>query len=154
MLDFLGRGKNQNIQIQNTSPFTLSNVDIYLTQYKIEKDEILQRNQAEKPASHLERFEQKQIITLRSPDVFQLVNYKQYTGDQFYSFVIVSHGEIDNKRFVDVEPFSAATLENQITFFPLYAGKGTVFGGPPKRLIKILDEIEMIEKKLFRYDEK
>ncbi len=145
--------EEQNIQIQNTSPFSLDNIDVYIIQYKIEKDEIIQRVQASGPAEHFDYVESNHVLALKLQNIFKLMFYEQNTN-QYYSLVIISYRKIDTKRFVHIEPFGAAIIESQITLFPLYSGKGTGITGPPDRMVKVINEIETIENTLFRSSKK
>jgi hypothetical protein len=68
----------------------------------------------------------------------------------FYSIIILYRREVDQKRFVDIEPFIARRLDNETTvIIPLAYQRGFRTSGPPAH-IRVLQEIERIERILFR----
>ena len=71
-----------------------------------------------------------------------------------WSLVPIFHRRIDHKRFVRVEAFSAPDIEGTPSLFPLKTYKTyAAGGGAPYGIIKTFQQIEWMEKALYRADE-
>ncbi len=68
----------------------------------------------------------------------------------FIALVVVYRREIDNKRFVTIEPFFLSTENDKRFMGPLYSGKNWAQGGSPDTFLGVVKEIVDTEKVLFR----
>ena len=68
----------------------------------------------------------------------------------FIALVVVYRREIDNKRFVTIEPFFLTTENAKRFMGPLYSGKTWAQSGSPEMFLAVVKEIVDTEKVLFR----
>ena len=68
--------------------------------------------------------------------------------------MIVFHREVDNKRFVKIEPFGGDFYNGTPIAIPAYSNSRTAIGGGnPAGFVETLKKIEETEKVFFRAEE-
>lgn len=143
---------NQDIGIENTGQHDL--VDIHLTPvfYVIQKDpfKVLRRT----PSFPID------VVPLvpRAKNVIPFskigfIDQKDILSDktiEMIAAVVVYRRKLDNKRYVEIEPFMTTSIDGKQTLFSLYADRGAGFSGPPGLVITAIKEVLETEKLFFR----
>lgn len=150
------------ITVRNTSPIIVTNIDAFPICYLISADdkrEIVERVQAAsivKPTrAKLESNEEIKLSARQVINSCSIPETSDKSSNRFFSLVIVFHREIDNKRFVLIEPFGGGTENGIPLAIPMLGDRNTSSSGGKSisGLITSLEKITRIEKILFRADE-
>ena len=141
------------IQIQNTSPYPLINISVYAVKYKFENFKLVDRTRPDQLFLSAEQLESKQTISLDASNIFQTMQFEEYNKGHFFSLILVFYRESDRKRIVKIEPFLAGLGDdNYYYLYTPYEVKEQASSGSPESMMGMTQEIEKIEKILFRVE--
>lgn len=150
---------SDSITLQSTSPFAIVNLELYSVCYVVSKGDskITARYQSSAINSTnrlgpRERFDLNAGSLISECNSQLPPNLNNADVNVYRSLILVFHREIDNKRFVKIEPFAGHIEDNEIYIFPLYSSKFAPVGGYPYKLIDVVKEIESTEKLFFRVE--
>lgn len=152
--------QSDRVLLRNTSNYPMLKIEAYPIVYKIDtvQRKITNRTQPGGRLSILARLEPKQSIEIPNSTIIFIDPVKTWgppNSDEsiVWSLVIVFRREVDQRRFVRIEPFFAVVTDGKASMLPVYAYNNVSHGGPPDALITITQEIERTEKQLFRANE-
>jgi hypothetical protein len=159
--------KDPNFYIKNTNQNAIKNVEVYFVKYlrSRTRHELFYRKKSTS-AKDLDRVEPGGKFTISPAEVLDAENsvtdvenedYNQEIaeGIPYYVVVVVFHRVIDNKRFVNVEPYTKLNLKDEIhpSYSYVYGKKNVGHASIDFSYnVKIIKEMEETEKILFRAD--
>lgn len=156
-LDFPINVANGKIIITNTSPDEVVNIQVFSVCYIVTgaKNEISLRSQSDPfpieknrlgaAKGKLEIPAKELMISCKFPNQPMALFDKEFS-----SIVIVYHRNVDNKRFVKIEPIFISNKDDGFFVSPVYADKTPSNWGNAQDRISLLKEIEQTERVLFR----
>lgn len=154
--------------VRNTSQQSLLNVEYYIVAYKFTRDPAPSgappspRHMSDRNATGgttlAPILSPQSEVTVSGREFAQMRDSLALTAGPnelpVYAAVFVYRRERDNRRYVRIEPFFMVDINNQVKLFPLYNNSHSASSGSPFDMINMLDEIENVERKLFRADVK
>lgn len=158
-VEYPGINKPQNFLVQNTSTFSIRSIDAYSVCYSIsteESREIMHRDQSAsliRPA--YKKLKQGDYLTLAATAIMETCTIpapSDTKSNRIFALVLVFHREVDNRRFVHIEPFGGGIENGEVLAIPAYSSAKTAsFGGnSTSGYVTSLRKIEDLEKTLFR----
>jgi hypothetical protein len=141
-----------HVTIQNTSSIVITNIKIFPICYNIKKEnesfKIINRQPLESVNLQAESLKpgQQSQVSLNAASCSQL---PKTTGDYINSLVIVFHRQIDNKRFVKIEPFIMSASESNPDWASSFYSD---WGGDPSLVVGLTGKIKETEEIIFRVD--
>ena len=116
-VEYPDSSNNNSFVFQNTSSIALSNIEVYKAWYFVSRTNpplIERRHQSSalRTEAKLENLEKIYIPVQHIMHVDPTLLDIQIEGNMYYSVIFVFHREIDNKRFVKVEPFGGGFLDD------------------------------------------
>jgi hypothetical protein len=151
--------RNDRILIKNLSNYPLVEVEAAIIRYVVnfKEEKIVYRNTSGQRTFVPEKIAPKEEVSVAAA----WLNLDETLGEPLkqnesvaWSLVLIFHRKIDRKRFVRVEAFDAPNIEGVPSFFPLKTYKTyAAGGGAPYGIIKTFQQIEWMEKALYRADE-
>lgn len=156
-VDLLTSGDgNDEVSFRNNGAHTITDVEVYPVGYTLSGSPLKITNRIQ-PAGDM-----KVADKLTSNDKIKFPTRRftlSYEGSEpilqtlnFVALVIVYRREIDNKRFVTIEPFFLSALNDRRVLGTLYGGRLSAQSGPPGKFLEVVKEIMDTEKVLFRVD--
>jgi hypothetical protein len=148
--------RSDSVFIMNTSTEAINDIRIHPITYKIQPEpfKILDRNQPGGYYSVASQLTSKQRISISGIKLLGFSAYNTETDDPniIRVIVITFRREVDQKRFSAIEIFYATLIDKKLSLFPVFSGKNTAVCGPPDYSLRIITEIERIERVLFKSD--
>ncbi len=152
-LNFIVKQQPNIVQLQNSSPYSLIDMEIYTIKYRFENLQIIERMKPFPLFSDIKHIEPQKTINIDTTKFFQKVPFISKQEASFFSFVIVCKRETDSKRFVIIEPFLASQIGNNYYLLgSLYEDQNKMFNDNPEIYIKIIEQIERVEKVFFKIE--
>jgi hypothetical protein len=151
--------RTDRILIKNLSNDPLVEVEAAIIRYVVnfKEEKIVYRNTIGQRAFVPEKIEPKDEVSVAAVglDLDETLGEPLKQNESLaWSLVLIFHRKVDHKRFVKVEAFVAPKIEGAPSLFPLKTYKTYgAGGGAPYGIIKTFQQIEWMEKALYRADE-
>lgn len=160
-IEYPSTKKPGTFTIQNTGTDTISSVEVFPSCYLITTNdarEIIQINHSSsllQPAQEkLEIGKQIPLSALRIMEACPIPEPSNTSANRFLALIVVFKREIDNKRFVHIEPFGGTIENGQPIAVPYYQSTNSAMGGGRNvyGVVTSIKKIEELEKTFFRAD--
>jgi len=153
-IDLLTKQGGDAVSFHNTGAHNIVNLEVYPIAYTLSGSppKIMNRMQPTGDMRVAEQLKSNETIQFPSSRfTFMFEGTDPVTRSlNFIALVVVYRREIDNKRFVTIEPFFMSTENDRRYIGPLYSGKNWAQSGSPEMFLGVVKEIIDTEKVLFR----
>lgn len=146
--------KIQDIVIKNNGQHNIIDIEIAPIGYIIENNfsKVVRRNAASGGFKISPLLKPQEKITISSNKFAFIAEETKGAQKQTHALVLVLtfYREADKKRYLDIEPFLTANIDNINVLFALKAGKGSAFSGDPTVVVPLIKQIIEQEEFFFK----
>lgn len=154
------------VYVQNTGPYSLVDVKVYAISYLFDGSKMIGRSQSAGYIASSESLQPKQQIEITASNLlFNKLAFQSFRlaaveegrieldGSHPQALVTVFRRELDQKRFIKIEPYHAIKIEDSIHVLPMYVtlnrGRTTM---EPQVEANVVIEIQRTEKLFFGFE--
>jgi hypothetical protein len=153
-IDLIVKEGGDVVSFHNTGAHNIINMEVYPVAYTLSGSPLKITNRIQPSGNMRVADKLKSNDTIEFPTSRFTLMYEgtdQVTQSlNFIALVVVYRRELDNKRFVAIEPFFLSTENNKRSMGTLYSGGTWSHSGSPEMFLSVVKQIVDTEKILFR----